>query len=90
MEATDVEALDFHGGISEGEITQFLISLTGKIAHFELGYISEQAVELKTAAGLLISGFTRQHTSPCRDISGSGSSSRRQSGSSTQLAGSPT
>jgi hypothetical protein len=37
------------------------ISLTGKIAHFELGYIPEQAVELKTAAGLLISGFTRQH-----------------------------
>jgi hypothetical protein len=37
------------------------ISLTGKMAHFELGYIPEQAVELKTAAGLLISGFTRQH-----------------------------
>lgn len=37
------------------------ISLTGKIAHFELGYIPEQAIELKTAAGLLISGFTRQH-----------------------------
>lgn len=131
MESTDSEALDFHGSISEGEITQFLkepqterflmqtaysaftseeypthsalldlmffsrlpehrkedidqiatlltawtasgqygklfdgttnISLTGKIAHFELGYIPEQAVELKTAAGLLISGFTRQH-----------------------------
>ena len=28
------------------------VSLTGKIAHFELGYIPEQAVELKTAAGL--------------------------------------
>ncbi|WP_342750559.1 hypothetical protein OH491_15345 [Termitidicoccus mucosus] len=37
------------------------ISLTGQIAHFELGYIPEQAVELKTAAGLLISGFSRQH-----------------------------
>jgi len=37
------------------------ISLTGSIAHFELGYIPEQAVELKTAAGLLISGFARQH-----------------------------
>ncbi|MEZ0300141.1 MAG: VirB4 family type IV secretion system protein [Candidatus Methylacidiphilales bacterium] len=37
------------------------ISLTGKVAHFELGYIPEQAIELKTAAGLLISGFTRQH-----------------------------
>ncbi|MBL9207346.1 MAG: hypothetical protein JNN01_19860 [Opitutaceae bacterium] len=37
------------------------ISLTGRIAHFELGYIPEQAVEMKTAAGLLIAGFTRQH-----------------------------
>jgi type IV secretion system protein TrbE len=37
------------------------ISLTGRIAHFELGYIPEQATELKTAAGLLITGFTRQH-----------------------------
>lgn len=37
------------------------VSLTGKVAHFELGYIPEQAVELKTAAGLLTSGFTRQH-----------------------------
>ena len=37
------------------------ISLTGKIAHFELGYIPEQANDLKTAAGLLIAGFTRQH-----------------------------
>lgn len=37
------------------------VSLTGKIAHFELGYIPEQAADLKTAAGLLIAGFTRQH-----------------------------
>lgn len=37
------------------------ISLTGRIAHFELGYIPEQASDLKTAAGLLIAGFTRQH-----------------------------
>ncbi len=37
------------------------ISLTGRIAHFELGYIPEQATELKTAAGLLVTGFTRQH-----------------------------
>jgi hypothetical protein len=37
------------------------VSLKRKIAHFELGFIPEQAVELKTAAGLLISGFTRQH-----------------------------
>lgn len=37
------------------------ISLTGRIAHFELGFIPEQAVEMKTAAGLLITGFARQH-----------------------------
>ncbi len=37
------------------------ISLTGPVAHFELGQIPEQATELKTAAGLLIAGFTRQH-----------------------------
>lgn len=37
------------------------VSLTGTIAHFELGYIPEQATDLKTAAGLLIAGFTRQH-----------------------------
>jgi hypothetical protein len=32
-----------------------------QIAHFELGFIPEQAVELKTAVGLLISGLGRQH-----------------------------
>ncbi len=37
------------------------ISLTGRVAHFELGAIPEQATELKTAAGLLIAGFARQH-----------------------------
>lgn len=37
------------------------VSLTGRIAHFELGYIPEQATELKTAAGLLVTGFARQH-----------------------------
>jgi hypothetical protein len=37
------------------------VSLTGRIAHFELGYIPEQAIELKTAAGLVITGFARQH-----------------------------
>src|SRR5437762_8686060 len=30
------------------------LSLTGKIAHFELGYIPESAKELKSAAGFLI------------------------------------
>jgi len=37
------------------------ISLTGRIAHFELGCIPEQATELKTATGLLIAGFARQY-----------------------------
>lgn len=37
------------------------VSLRRSVAHFELGLIPEQAVELKTAAGLLISGFARQH-----------------------------
>jgi type IV secretion system protein TrbE len=47
-----------YGRLFDGETN---ISLTGKVAHFELGLIPEQAVELKTAAGLLITGFTRQH-----------------------------
>ena len=37
------------------------LSLTGKIAHFELGYIPESAKELKAAAGFLITSYTRQH-----------------------------
>jgi len=37
------------------------VSLQRKIAHFELGFIPEQAVELKAAIGLLISGLARQH-----------------------------
>ncbi|MDI1335786.1 MAG: hypothetical protein PSU94_06330 [Lacunisphaera sp.] len=37
------------------------VSLQRRVAHFELGLVPEQAVELKAAAGLLISGFTRQH-----------------------------
>lgn len=37
------------------------VSLQRKVAHFELGLVPEQAVELKAAAGLLISGFARQH-----------------------------
>jgi len=47
-----------YGKLFDGETN---ISLTGKVAHFELGFIPEQATELKTAAGLLITGFTRQH-----------------------------
>ena len=37
------------------------VSLHGKVAHFELGFIPEQAVELKAAVGLLVSGLVRQH-----------------------------
>jgi hypothetical protein len=37
------------------------VNLKGKIAHFELGYIPEEALELKIAAGLLVTGFARQH-----------------------------
>lgn len=37
------------------------VSLRRRIVHFELGLIPEQAIELKTAAGLLVTGFVRQH-----------------------------
>jgi hypothetical protein len=37
------------------------VSLQRRVAHFELGLIPQQAVEMKTAAGLLISGLGRQH-----------------------------
>ncbi|MBA3882755.1 MAG: hypothetical protein H0X73_08590, partial [Chthoniobacterales bacterium] len=37
------------------------ISLTGKIAHFELGYIPEAAKLLRGVAGFLITNYTRQH-----------------------------
>ncbi len=37
------------------------ISLTGKIAHFELGYIPESAKLLRAVAGFLITNYTRQH-----------------------------
>ena len=35
--------------------------LTGKIAHFELGYIPEAAKLLRAVAGFLITNYTRQH-----------------------------
>jgi hypothetical protein len=47
-----------YGPLFDGETN---ISLTGKIAHFELGYIPESAKELKSAAGFLITNYTRQH-----------------------------
>src|SRR5436309_15618073 len=37
------------------------LSLTGKIAHFELGYIPDSAKELKWAAGFLITNHARKH-----------------------------
>ena len=37
------------------------LSLTGPIAHFELGYIPESARELKSAAGFLITNHARKH-----------------------------
>lgn len=37
------------------------ILLTGKIAHFELGYIPEAAKLLRAVAGFLITNYTRQH-----------------------------
>ena len=37
------------------------ISLTGEIAHFELGYISEATPELKKLAAFLITNYTRNH-----------------------------
>ena len=47
-----------YGALFDGEAN---ISLTGRIAHFELGYIPESAKELKSAAGFLITNYTRQH-----------------------------
>jgi hypothetical protein len=47
-----------HGRLFDG-ITN--VSMHRKVAHFELGFVPEQAVELKAAVGLLISGFARQH-----------------------------
>ena len=37
------------------------LSLTGKIAHFELGYIPDSAKELRAAAGFLITNHARKH-----------------------------
>lgn len=47
-----------YGQLFDGVTT---VSLQRPVAHFELGYVPEQAVELKAATGLLISGFARQH-----------------------------
>lgn len=47
-----------YGALFDGESN---VSLKGKIAHFELGYIPEEAIELKSAACFLITSYTRQH-----------------------------
>jgi hypothetical protein len=47
-----------YGPLFDGESN---LTLTGKIAHFELGYIPDSAKELKAAAGFLITNYTRQH-----------------------------
>lgn len=47
-----------YGPLFDGETN---LSLTGRIAHFELGCIPESAPELKAAAGFLITHHTRQH-----------------------------
>ena len=47
-----------YGCLLDGAST---VSLTGKIAHFELGYIPEAAKLLRAVAGFLITNYTRQH-----------------------------
>jgi len=47
-----------YGGLFDGVSN---VKLTGKIAHFELGYIPESAEELKAAAAFLIANYTRSH-----------------------------
>lgn len=59
--ATLLRAWSAHGAYGKLFDGPSNVSLQRKVAHFELGLIPEQAVELKAAAGLLISGFARQH-----------------------------
>ena len=47
-----------YGALFDGQTN---ITLTGRIAHFELGYIPDSARALKSAAGFLITNYTRQH-----------------------------
>jgi len=47
-----------YGRLFDGPTT---VSLNAPVVHFELGLIPEQAVQLKAAVGLLISGISRQH-----------------------------
>jgi len=65
-ERTDRLATLLRAWTAEGAYGQLFdgvtnVSLQRRVAHFELGLVPEQAVELKAAAGLLISGFVRQH-----------------------------
>jgi len=47
-----------YGALFDGESN---LTLTGKIAHFELGYIPDSAKELRAAAGFLITNHARKH-----------------------------
>jgi hypothetical protein len=47
-----------YGRLFDGATT---VSFKRRVVHIELGLIPEQAVEMKVAAGLLISGLGRQH-----------------------------
>jgi len=47
-----------YGCLLDGESN---VSLTGRIAHFELGYIPEAAKLLRAVAGFLITNYARQH-----------------------------
>lgn len=61
MMATMLSSWDKYGdkGRLFDGVTNF--KLSGKVTHFELGYIPESAKELKEATGFLISNFIRQH-----------------------------
>jgi len=63
------------------------LSLTGRIAHFELGYIPESAKELKSAAGFLITNHARKHIMTLPRAIRSGTSMRKSLASSTFRAG---
>jgi hypothetical protein len=47
-----------HGGLFDGTTN---VSLTGSVVHFELSGISKDEVELKSAVGILLMSYIRQH-----------------------------
>lgn len=65
-EETDKLATLLRAWTAEGQYGKLFdgttnVSFQRKVVHIELGLIPEQAVEMKTAAGLLVSGLGRQH-----------------------------